>query len=200
RGDLRRGPLRPPPAHLGAGREPPPRPEGAARVAPRRAMSEPEQAAAEGAPAQRAPQGPAAAHPPAGADGTAARPRPGDELELAVESLAFGGEGVARLGEGGYVVFVAGAIPGDRVRAVVYKRKRSHAHARAVEVLVPSPERIPPRAEHPGVAWQVLPYERQLEVKRAQVEEALRRIGGLHGFELLDTLGAIEQWRYRNKL
>jgi len=98
-------------------------------------MSEPEQAAAEGAPAQRAPQGPAAAHPPAGADGTAARPRPGDELELAVESLAFGGEGVARLGEGGYVVFVAGAIPGDRVRAVVYKRKRSHAHARAVEVL-----------------------------------------------------------------
>src|SRR5207248_56522 len=84
------------------------------------------------------------------------------------------GEGVARLGEGGYVVFVAGAIPGDRVRAVVYKRKRSHAHARAVEVLTPSRERIPPRAEHPGVPWQVLPYERQLEVKRAQVEEALQ--------------------------
>jgi 23S rRNA (uracil1939-C5)-methyltransferase len=163
-------------------------------------MSKPTQAAPEGAPAERAPHAQAAAQPPASAEGSTARPRPGDELELQVESLAFGGEGVARLGEGGYVVFVAGAIPGDRVRAVVYKRKRSYAHARAVEVLVPSPERIPPRAAHPGVAWQVLPYERQLQVKRAQVEEALGRIGGLHGFELLDTLPAIEQWRYRNKL
>jgi 23S rRNA (uracil1939-C5)-methyltransferase len=128
------------------------------------------------------------------------RPRPGDELELRVDSLAFGGEGVARVGEGGYVVFVAGAIPGDRVRALVYKGKRSHAHARTLEVLAPSPERIPPLADHPGVPWQVLPYERQLEVKRAQVDEALRRIGGLDGFELGEALPAVEQWRYRNKL
>ena len=79
---------------------------------------------------------------------TSASPRPqrGDELELTIESLAFGGEGVARLGDGGYVVFVAGAIPGDRVRAVVHKRKRSYAHARTLEVLEPSPERIPPTA------------------------------------------------------
>src|SRR2546422_609957 len=69
-----------------------------------------------------APDAAAAARRPAGAEGAAPRPRPGDELELQVESLAFGGEGVARLGPGGYVVFVAGAIPGDRVRAVVYKR------------------------------------------------------------------------------
>jgi 23S rRNA (uracil1939-C5)-methyltransferase len=66
------------------------------------------------------------------AEPVAARPQKGDELELRIDSLAFGGEGVARLGDGGYVVFVAGAIPGDRVRAVVYKRKRSYAHARAV--------------------------------------------------------------------
>ena len=114
----------------------------------------------------------------------APRPQRGDELELTVESLAFGGEGVARLGDGGYVVFVAGAIPGDRVRAVVHKRKRSYAHARTLEVLEPSPERIAPIAEHPGVPWQVIPYERQLEIKRAQVDEALRRIGHLDGFEL----------------
>ena len=162
-------------------------------------MSEPTQAVPEEAAAKR-PRDAATRRPRASADASAARPRPGDELELQVESLAFGGEGVARLGEGGYVVFVAGAIPGDRVRAVVYKRKRSHAHARAVEVLTPSRERIQPCAEHPGVPWQVLPYERQLEVKRAQVEEALRRIGGLDGFELLDMLPALEQWRYRNKL
>ncbi len=128
------------------------------------------------------------------------RPQRGDELELQVESLAFGGEGVARLGDGGYVVFVAGAVPGDRVRAVVHKRKRSYAHARTVEVLEPSPERIPPVADHPGVPWQVIPYERQLEIKRAQVDEALRRIGRLEGFELQDIVPALQPWRYRNKL
>jgi len=128
------------------------------------------------------------------------RPQRGDELELRIESLAFGGEGVARLGDGGYVVFVAGAVPGDRVRAVVHKRKRSYAHARTVEVLEPSPERIPPRAEHPGVPWQVLPYERQLEIKQAQVDDALRRIGRLDGFELEEIVPAVQLWRYRNKL
>ncbi|HLM84907.1 MAG TPA: 23S rRNA (uracil(1939)-C(5))-methyltransferase RlmD [Solirubrobacteraceae bacterium] len=136
-----------------------------------------------------------------------ARPQRGDELELRIESLAFGGEGVARLGDtpseahaGGYVVFVAGAVPGDRVRALVYKRKRSYAHARTVEVIEPSPERIAPLAQHPGVPWQVLPYERQLQVKHDQVEEALRRIGHLDGFELQEIVPALEQWRYRNKL
>ncbi len=128
------------------------------------------------------------------------RPQRGDELELTIDSLAFGGEGVARLGDHGYVVFVAGAIPGDRVRAVVHKRKRSYAHARTLEVLQPSPERIAPLADHPGVAWQVIPYERQLEIKHGQVREALERIGHLEGFELEPIVPALEQWRYRNKL
>jgi 23S rRNA (uracil1939-C5)-methyltransferase len=134
-----------------------------------------------------------------GAD-TGSRPQRGEELELQIDSLAFGGEGVARLGERGYVVFVADAIPGDRVRAVVHKRKRSYAHARTLEVLDPSPERIPPVAGHPGVAWQVLPYERQLEIKRSLLEEALARIGRLTGFELEEIVPAVQVWRYRNKL
>jgi 23S rRNA (uracil1939-C5)-methyltransferase len=130
----------------------------------------------------------------------AARPERGQELELTIDSLAHGGEGVARLGDSGYVVFVAGAIPGDRVRAVVYKRKRNYAHARTLEVLEPGPERIPPHADHPGVPWQVLPYERQLQIKHDQVDDALRRIGGLDGFELEPIVPALETWRYRNKL
>ena len=77
---------------------------------------------------------------------------------------------MARTGASGYVVFVAGALPGDRVRAQVYKSKRAYAHARTLELLRPSAERIPPRADHPGVPWQVLPYERQLEVKAEQVD------------------------------
>ncbi len=126
------------------------------------------------------------------------RPSRGAELELTIDSLAFGGAGVARLD--GYVVFVEGALPGDRVRAVVDKAKRGYAHARAAELLEPSPERIAPRAEHPGAPWQALPYERQLEVKQAQVDDALRRIGRLDGFELQPIVPAVQQWRYRNKL
>ena len=133
-----------------------------------------------------------------GAQTAMSRPRRGDELELTVESLAYGGAGVARLD--GYVVFVSEAMPGDRVRALVGKSKRAYAEARAIEILEPSPDRVPPRADHPGAPWQVLPYDRQLEVKAAQVDDALRRIGKLDGFELEPIVPAVEQWRYRNKL
>ncbi|HLM49181.1 MAG TPA: 23S rRNA (uracil(1939)-C(5))-methyltransferase RlmD [Solirubrobacteraceae bacterium] len=126
------------------------------------------------------------------------RPRPGEELELTVDDLAFGGDGVARLD--GYVVFVAGAVPGDRVRARVHKSKRGYAQARTVEVLEGGAERVAPRAGHPGVPWQVLPYERQLAVKHHQVDDALRRLGRLDGFELEPIVPAQETWRYRNKL
>jgi 23S rRNA (uracil1939-C5)-methyltransferase len=126
------------------------------------------------------------------------RPRRGDELELTIDSLAFGGAGVARAD--GYVVFVSGAVPGDRVRAVIGKRKRAYAEARVVQLLKPSPERIAPVAGHPGAPWQVLPYERQLAVKQAQVDDALRRIGKLDGFVLEPIMPALEPWRYRNKL
>jgi 23S rRNA (uracil1939-C5)-methyltransferase len=129
---------------------------------------------------------------------TRSRPSRGDQLELTIDSLAFGGAGVARLD--GYVVFVSDAVPGDRVRAVVGKSKRGYAEARAVEILEPSPERIAPVADHPGAPWQVLPYDRQLEVKQAQVADALRRLGKLEGFELEPIIPAGEQWRYRNKL
>jgi 23S rRNA (uracil1939-C5)-methyltransferase len=94
-----------------------------------------------------------------------ARPQRGDELELTIDSLAFGGAGVARTD--GYVVFVSGAFPGDRVRAVIGKRKRAYAEAGVVEIVEPSPDRIAPLADHPGAPWQVLPYERQLEIKQA---------------------------------
>jgi 23S rRNA (uracil1939-C5)-methyltransferase len=129
---------------------------------------------------------------------TKTRVERGDELELTVDSLAFGGAGVAR--RDGYVVFVRDAIPGDTVRAVVTKRKKAYAEARTVALLEAGPERIDPVAEHPGAPWQVLPYERQVAIKAEQVEDALRRIGRLDGFELEPLVPAVEQWRYRNKL
>lgn len=133
---------------------------------------------------------------------TPTKPHRGDELELRVDALAFGGNGIARLpiGDRGYVVFVRDAIPGDLVRAVVTKRKRDYAEARTLEVLEPGPGRIAPVADHPGAPWQILPYERQLEVKAEQVDDALRRLGRLDGFALEPIVPAVETWRYRNKL
>jgi 23S rRNA (uracil1939-C5)-methyltransferase len=122
----------------------------------------------------------------------------GQELELTVDSLAFGGAGVAR--RDGYVVFVRDAVPGDRVRAVVTKRKKAYAEARTVALLEAGPDRIDAVAAHPGAPWQVLPYERQIAIKAEQVDDALRRIGRLDGYELEPLIPAIEQWRYRNKL
>ena len=134
----------------------------------------------------------------------AARPARGEELELQVESLAQGGRGVARRADG-FVVFVAGGLPGDRVRARVSRSKRGYAEAATVEMLEPSADRVADTCVHdgrpcPGAPWQGLPYEQQLEEKAAQVDEALTRLGGLDGFESEPIVPAVSQWRYRNKL
>jgi 23S rRNA (uracil1939-C5)-methyltransferase len=131
------------------------------------------------------------------------RPRTGQELELEVDSLAQGGRGVARAD--GYVVFVSGALPGDLVRVRLTKAKRDYAEGRAVELLRPSPERIADTCVHedepcPGAPWQGMEYERQLAEKAGQVDEALRRLGRLDGFELEPIEAAVAPWRYRNKL
>ena len=97
-------------------------------------------------------------------------------------------------------MFVSGGLPGDRVRAVVGKRKRSYAEARVTEIITPRPDRIEPIADHPGAPWQVLSYERQLQIKAEQVTDALTRIGKLQGFEAEPIVPAVQQWRYRNKL
>jgi len=98
------------------------------------------------------------------------------------------------------VVFVTGAVPGDRVRARVTKRKRAYAEARALELVEPSAERVAPRAPHPGAPWQVLPYERQLAEKEHQVRDALARIGGFADPPVEPILAAQDPWRYRNKV
>jgi 23S rRNA (uracil1939-C5)-methyltransferase len=131
------------------------------------------------------------------------RPRRGELLTLDVESLAYGGKGIAR--RNGYVVFIAGALPGDRVRAEVSKAKRGYAEASAIQLIRESPDRVPPRCDHggepcPGAPWQSLPYDQQLRHKQSQVEDALVRLGGLEGFELEEIEPAVERWRYRNKL
>ena len=124
------------------------------------------------------------------------------ELELRIDSLAYGGNGVARLN--GFVVFVRRGLPGDTVRARVTKVKRSHAEAIAVEVLEPGADRVEaPCVHYPacgGCRFQDLAYERQLEAKAGQVADALARIGGFADLELEPAVPAESIFHYRNKL
>jgi 23S rRNA (uracil1939-C5)-methyltransferase len=126
-----------------------------------------------------------------------------EELELRVDSLAYGGNGVARLN--GFVVFVRRGLPGDTVRARVTKVKRGYAEATATEVLVPSPERTDAPCKHyhegcGGCRFQDLRYEAQIAAKEAQVRDALARIGGFAEPAVEPILPAEEQFHYRNKL
>ena len=139
-----------------------------------------------------------------GAWGTLAAmpPKPGDTLDLAIDTLAYGGQGIGRVD--GFVVFVRGVLPGDVARVEVTRRRSGYAEARLVELVTPSPRRVPLRCDHPadvgGCEWQTFDYDSQLEFKHRQVVEALAHIGGLEHVEVTPIRGMADPWRYRNKM
>jgi len=133
----------------------------------------------------------------------AAPVRKDEEVELEVESLAYGGNGVARLN--GFVIFVRRGLPGDRVRARVTKVKRSHAEALATEVVRPGPQRVEaPCAHFPacgGCRFQDLEYGAQLAQKESQVRDAFQRIAAIAEPPLEPIVPCEpEIFHYRNKL
>jgi 23S rRNA (uracil1939-C5)-methyltransferase len=146
--------------------------------------------------------------PPAARSPQPAALQRGAEVELTIEKFADRGKSLTRLD--GYVVFVEGAVPGDRVRARVFRRKKAFAEARLLEVIEPSPLRTEPRCEYfwscGGCKWQHVRYEAQREMKRQAVEEALVHAGGFDleamGVEVRPAIGADEDrvYFYRNKM
>ncbi len=128
--------------------------------------------------------------------------RPGDILELTVDGLAAGGRAVCR--HEGRVVFVAGGLPGQRVRAKLTTVKRRFAEATLDAVLGPSPIQCAPFCAHfgdcGGCAWQDLPYAEQLRWKERFVIDALGRIGGLRDANVLPILASPAQRGFRNKM
>ncbi len=130
------------------------------------------------------------------------KPKKGEELELKIDSLVYGGSGLASFG--GYKIFVEDTAPGDMVRAKMRRVKSSYGEAEALEVLVPSPLRVEPRCPHfsvcGGCKWQFLPYEEQLKVKEQQVRDSVERLGGLSGDLVQSIMGNESPWYYRNKM
>ncbi len=132
----------------------------------------------------------------------AAPVRTGDEVELRVDSLAYGGNGVARLD--GFVVFVRRGLPGDTVRARVTKVKRGFAEASAFEVVSAGPDHVEAPCPHFGTCggcrFQDYAYTKQIAAKELQVRDALTRLGGIADPPLEPIVPARSQYGYRNKL
>jgi 23S rRNA (uracil1939-C5)-methyltransferase len=126
----------------------------------------------------------------------------GEELELRIDSLAYGGSGVAR--HDGFVVFVRGGLPGDDVRARVTKVKRGFAEGLVTALVDPSSARVAAPCRHFGTCggcrFQDLAYPAQLAEKERQVRDALARIGKFGDPAVEPIVPASSEYGYRNKL
>lgn len=123
------------------------------------------------------------------------------ELELEIATLTNLGEGVAR--HDGWVVFVPGVLPGERVRARVWHNAKNFSRADLVEILVPAKNRVAPRCPLFGTCggcqYQNLDYAAQLEWKTRQVAELFERIGKI-SFPVAPCRGSPKRYGYRSKI
>ena len=131
-----------------------------------------------------------------------ARP-PIPEIEATIDALADDGRGVARVD--GKVTFVAGGLPGERVRIAFERSRRQFDHARVIEVLSPSPERVDPPCPHYGVcggcSLQHLEPDGQLRAKGALLLEKLQRFGGIEPGRWLEPVrGEVRHYRRSARL
>ena len=126
----------------------------------------------------------------------------GQRFTVAIQDLAFGGEGVARIGE--FVIFVPFVVPGETVEIEVTEVKRSFARGKLLQVIVPSPHRVKPECayfgECGGCQYQHIAYPLQLEWKRKQVADLLERVGRLSGGLVAPVIPCPRPYGYRNRI
>ena len=131
-----------------------------------------------------------------------ARPKRGEILSLTIDDLAYGGEGVGRAD--GYVVFVPGGLPGDRLQVRLVQARSRFGRGAIEAVIEPSPQRVeapcPYFGRCGGCRLQHVAYPAQLTYKTKQVADALERLGGLRDVPLRPIIGAEEIFGYRNKM
>lgn len=123
------------------------------------------------------------------------------EYILKIESVTSEGMGVAHVD--GYCVFVPQTVENDVVKALIVKVKSGYAYAKCLEVIESSEFRkeplCPAFSKCGGCQFMHIDYEKQLEIKKEIIENALKRIGGLD-IVVTDMIGADNEFRYRNKM
>ena len=122
------------------------------------------------------------------------------EHTVTIEGYGEGGMGVARID--GRVVFVHGALRGEKCRVLILKTLKSVAFAKVLEVIEPSSERITPDCPYfprcGGCTYRHIRYEEELRLKKQRVQDNLSRIG-VSDVTVEEILGARDTLRYRNK-
>lgn len=125
------------------------------------------------------------------------------EIELNITGIGHKGTAVGRTDEG-LVVFVRKAVPGDRIRALLYKKSKGVWQGQVREILQKSTHRTDAFCRHfgdcGGCSWQELSYAEQLRQKESQVHDAVKRLAGLEAQTFEPILAAPDTRAYRNKL
>jgi 23S rRNA (uracil1939-C5)-methyltransferase len=125
----------------------------------------------------------------------------GNEYELTIKRTEFPGYGIADFE--GTPVYIKNTVPGQKVKARISKKRKSHAEARLLEVLEGSEDDIdaacPHFAECGGCSHQYLTYQKQLELKKEQVLQLFNK-AHIENFDFLGIEGSPSEFEYRNKM
>ena len=126
----------------------------------------------------------------------------GQKLEIEIEKIVFGGEGLGRVD--GFTVFVPMSVPGDILEIEIISVKKTYARGLIKNIIKASPERIDSHKftfeDFYGCDFAMLKYESQLKYKKLMVEEVMRKIAGLPDIEISDVLASEDVYNYRNKI
>ncbi|WP_217587935.1 23S rRNA (uracil(1939)-C(5))-methyltransferase RlmD [Lentibacillus saliphilus] len=125
-----------------------------------------------------------------------------DRLTLEIEDLTHEGNGVGKVD--GYPLFIPYALPGEKVTVHVVKVNKNFGFAKLLEVIERSPHRVEPPCDVfyqcGGCQIQHMSYDMQLDMKRNQVKNVMRKIGHLDHVPVHPVIGMDDPWRYRNKV
>ena len=126
----------------------------------------------------------------------------GQEIELSISDLAFGGQGIAKVDD--LIFFVKDAIPNQRILAKISRIKKKYVEAYKVEILKKSTDEVDPKCEHfkycGGCTIQQLDYKKQLQYKQQQVYDIFTRIGYIKDPKINTILPCDKTFYYRNKM
>jgi tRNA/tmRNA/rRNA uracil-C5-methylase (TrmA/RlmC/RlmD family) len=126
----------------------------------------------------------------------------GSKLTLTIDDIAFGGEGVGRVGE--FVVFVPFVAVGETVEVEVIEVKKRFARAKLLKVTQASPQRVTPQCQYfaacGGCQYQHLDYATQLELKHKQIIDLFQRVGAFENAPIDPVVPCPNPYGYRNRI
>ena len=126
----------------------------------------------------------------------------GQVIEIDIEDVAFGGEGVGRYND--FVIFVPFVITGERVQVGITEIKKNFARAKLIKVLIPSPYRVKPECRYfgecGGCQYQHISYDYQVILKKKQIKDLIQRIGRFKDLVVNDVIPCPKPYGYRNRI